>query len=170
MAMTLSRRLVCIGGLAWGLSACGFRPRQPLSYRFQVILIPAHPSPLLTELRRGLAADPRVEVLQDLRQFERADLWFDLLQESREKIVLGRNSAGGVREFQLRLRVRFRVRDRAGVEWIPETEVLQQRDISFSETAVLAKESEEELLYRNMQSDVVQQILWRLASLRPNGG
>lgn len=168
--MTLSRRLACTGLLTLGLGACGFRPRQPLAYRFRVILIPANPSPLLTELRRTLAADPRVEVVQDVRQFERTDLWFDLLQESREKIVLGRNSAGGVREFQLRLRVRFRVRDRAGVEWIPDTELLQQRDISFSEGAVLAKESEEELLYRNMQSDLVQQILWRLASLRPSGG
>lgn len=166
--MTLTRRLACVGGVSVVLSACGFRPRQPLSYRFQVILIPTNPSMLLTELRRSLAADPRVEVLQDLRQFERADLWFDLLQESREKIVVGRNAAGGVREFQLRLRVRFRVRDREGVEWIPDTELLQQRDISFSEAAVLAKETEEELLYRNMQSDLVQQILWRLASLRPN--
>jgi LPS-assembly lipoprotein len=155
--------------MAMVLSGCGFRPRQPLAYQFKVILVPANPSLLLTELRRALAADSNVEVLQDLRQFERADLWFDLLQETREKIVVGRNSAGGVREFQLRLRIRFRVRDRAGVERIPDTELLQQRDISFSEAAVLAKESEEELLYRNMQSDLVQQILWRLASLRPAG-
>lgn len=168
--MMRSRRWACTGLLTWGLAACGFRPRQPMAYRFRVILIPANPSPLLTELRRALSADPRLEVVQDLRQFDRVDLWFDLLQETREKIVLGRNSAGGVREFQLRLRVRFRVRDRAGVEWIPETELLQQRDISFSESAVLAKESEEELLYRNMQTDLVQQILWRLASLRPGGG
>jgi LPS-assembly lipoprotein len=168
--MTLSRRLACLGGVALSLTACGFRPRQPVAYQFRVILIPANPSLLLTELRRSLAADPKIEVLQDLRQFDRADLWFDLLQETREKIVVGRNSAGGVREYQLRLRVRFRVRDRAGVERIPETELLQQRDISFSESAVLAKETEEELLYRNMQSDLVQQILWRLASLRPSEG
>ena len=102
-----------------------------------------------------------------MRQFERADLFFDLLQEAREKVVIGRNAAGGVREFQLRLRIRFRVRDRAGIERVPETELLQQRDISFIETNVLAKETEEDLLYRNMQTDMVQQILWRLASLRP---
>ena len=125
---------------------------------------------MLTELKRGLAADAHVEVLQDPRQWERADLSFDLLQEAREKVVIGRTSTGGVREFQLRLRVRFRVRDKAGIELIPDTEVLQQRDISFIETNVLAKEQEEELLYRNMQTDVVQQILLRLARLRPAGG
>ena len=130
--MTLTRRLACIGGVSVVLSACGFRPRQPLSYRFQVILIPTNPSMLLTELRRSLAADPRVEVLQDLRQFERADLWFDLLQESREKIVVGRNTAGGVREFQLRLRTRFRLTTPQGRELIPETELSLLREIGFT--------------------------------------
>ncbi|MDI9332437.1 MAG: LPS assembly lipoprotein LptE [Alphaproteobacteria bacterium] len=167
--MALTRRLFSAGLLGGVLVGCGFHPRQPDSYGFGVILIPANPSPLLTELRRLLAADRRIEVLQDLRQFERADLRFELLQETREKIVIGRNTAGGVREFQLRLRVRFRVRDRSGIERVPETELLQQRDISFSESAVLSKEVEEELLYRNMQSDVVQQIVWRLARLRPAG-
>ena len=78
-------------------------------------------------------------------------------------------STGGVREFQLRLRLRFKVRDKAGIERIPDTELQQQRDISFIETNVLAKETEEDLLYRNMQTDMVQQILWRLASLRLGG-
>ncbi len=168
--MPLTRRLLGAGLVALTLSACGFRPRQPLSYGFRVILIPPQPSALLTELRRTLAADSKIEVLQDQRQWERADLWFDLLQETREKVILGRNTTtGGVREFQLRLRVRFRVRDAAGLERIPVTELVQQRDISFSEAAVLSKEAEEELLYRNMQADLVQQIVWRLASLKPSG-
>jgi LPS-assembly lipoprotein len=158
-----------MGIAAGALTACGFRPRQPTAYAFQVIYIPPTPSPLLTELRRALAADGRIEVLQDPRQWERADLSFELLQELRDKVVIGRTSTGGVREFQLRLRLRFKVRDKAGIERIPDTELQQQRDISFIETNVLAKETEEDLLYRNMQTDMVQQILWRLASLRPVG-
>ena len=168
--MALTRRHICTGFMAMTLAACGFKPRQPMAYDFKVIYVPPTPSALLTELKRGLAAGAQVEVLQDPRQWERADLSFDLLQETREKVVIGRTSTGGVREFQLRLRVRFRVRDKAGIERIPETELLQQRDMSFIETNVLAKEQEEELLYRNMQTDVVQQILLRLARLRPNGG
>ena len=49
---------------------------------------------------------------------------------------------------------------------IPETELLQQRDISFNESAVLAKESEENLLYRDMQTDIVQQLMRRLAAVK----
>ena len=37
---------------------------------------------------------------------------------------------------------------------------------SFSESAVLAKEAEENLLYRNMQADIVQQLMRRLAAVK----
>ena len=75
------------------------------------------------------------------------------------------NSSGQVREFQLRLRFSFRLRTLAGRELIPASEIALQRDISFNESAVLAKEAEEALLYRDMQSDVVQQVMRRLAAV-----
>jgi LPS-assembly lipoprotein len=91
---------------------------------------------------------------------------FDLLQELQEKIVVGLNATGQVREFQLRTRVHFRLRTAAGKELIPDTELVQQRDISFNEGAVLAKEAEQALLYRDMQGDLVQQIMRRLAAVK----
>ena len=72
-----------------------------------------------------------------------------------------------MRELQLRLRIRFRLRTLDGTALIPDTELLQQRDISYSETIALAKEAEEALLYRNMQTDLVQQLLRRLAAVKP---
>ncbi len=71
-----------------------------------------------------------------------------------------------MREFQLRIRLKFRVRGAQGQELVVPTELVQQRDISFNESAVLAKEAEEVLLYRDMQSDIVQQLLRRLAAVR----
>jgi LPS-assembly lipoprotein len=71
-----------------------------------------------------------------------------------------------VTEFQLRSRVHFRVRNARGTELIPDTELEQHRDITFNESAVLAKEAEEGLLYRDMQRDMVQQLMRRLAALR----
>ena len=82
------------------------------------------------------------------------------------RVVVGINASGQVREYQLRLRVPFHLRTPQGRELIPATEILQQRDISFNESAVLAKEAEESLLYRDMQNDVVQQLMRRLAALR----
>ena len=47
-----------------------------------------------------------------------------------------------------------------------ETELLLVRDISYTETAALAKEAEEALQYRDMQRDIVQQVMRRLAAVR----
>ena len=73
---------------------------------------------------------------------------------------------GAVREYQLRVRLRFKVRNRQGIERIPDTEMVQQRDITFNDSDVLAKETEEALLYRDMQTDAVQQLMRRLQATR----
>ena len=52
------------------------------------------------------------------------------------------------------------------VELLPATEHEQQRDISYTETQALAKEGEEALLFRDMQSELVQQLMRRLAVIQ----
>jgi LPS-assembly lipoprotein len=168
MRAALRRRsLLGTGSLALLLAGCGFELRKPPSFAFASIYLAVPPmSQLGLELQRALAASGGVSLVTDQRQVERADLVFVLLQELREKVVLGRTSTGAVREYQLRIRLRFKVRNRQGIERIPDTELVQQRDISYSESFALAKEAEEDLLYRNMQTDLVRQILRRLAALR----
>lgn len=161
------------------LAGCGFQLRKAPDFVFDSLVLsaPAN-SPLGNELRRSLTANGKVQVVQsELGAAPPAPassapaavanrVVFELLQEQREKVVVGLNASGQVREFQLRSRVRFRLRNAAGKELIPETELLQQRDISFNEAAVLAKEAEENLLYRDMQTDIVQQLMRRLAALK----
>jgi LPS-assembly lipoprotein len=65
----------------------------------------------------------------------------------------------------LRLRFRFRVLDARSQELLAPTELVLTRDITSSDIEVVAKQQEEELLYRDMQSDLVQQLLRRLAAL-----
>jgi LPS-assembly lipoprotein len=89
-----------------------------------------------------------------------------LLGDRREKVVVGLNATGQVREFQLRTRLVFRLRTPQGKEIIPQTELLQQRDITYNESVALAKEEEENLLYRDMQKDIVQQLMRRLAAVK----
>jgi LPS-assembly lipoprotein len=43
---------------------------------------------------------------------------------------------------------------------------MTRRDITFNESDLLAKESEEGLLYRDMQSDLVRQMVSRLAGMK----
>lgn len=148
------------------LAACGFQLRQAPNFAFNSITVASGPnSSLANELRRSIASSGAVQVLP-AGQTQAAQVVLDLVHEQREKVVVGLNASGQVREFQLRSRIRFKLRTPGGKELIPETELLQQRDISFSESAVLSKEAEENLLYRDMQTDLVQQLMRRLAAVK----
>jgi LPS-assembly lipoprotein len=163
LALTASSASVALASL----SGCGFALRQAPSFAFSTLYSGlSEGSPLGVELRRSLQSTGKVQVITDARQMNEAQVVLEALADQREKVVLSLNSSGQVREFQLRLRFSFRLRTLAGKELIPATELLLQRDISFNESAVLAKEAEEALLYRDMQSDIVQQIMRRLAAVK----
>jgi LPS-assembly lipoprotein len=91
---------------------------------------------------------------------------FDLLGEDRNRFVVATDSAGLVTELQLQLRIRFRLRTPGGKELLGASEVAQTRDLSFNTTNALAKEGEADLLYRDMQTDIAQQVLRRLAAVK----
>ena len=153
-------------GTALGFAGCGFELRKAPNFAFKTLFSPLAESSLLgVDLKRSLEANGKVRVITDVRQIEQAEVILEVVSDRREKVVVSRNAAGQVREFQLRIRFTFKLRSAKGKELIPEAEILQQRDISFNESAVLAKEAEEGLLYREMQSDIVQQIMRRLAAV-----
>ena len=162
-----SRRTFLAAGTALGalgLAGCGFKLRQAPDFAFQSIAMPTNTA-YLSQLHRAIGITGKLTVLP-MTEVQQAQTVFDVLSETRDRLVLSTNSAGQVREMQLYLRVRFRLRTPAGKELIPPSEVVQSRDITYNETAALAKESEEQLLYRDMTNDIVQQTLRRLAAVK----
>jgi LPS-assembly lipoprotein len=160
-----SRRgvLAALAGLpALGLAGCGFALRQPPKLAFASIALTgfAPRSPLATELQQRLAQ--RVRVLDTP---DRADVVLQSLEDLRERSVVATTSAAQVRELQLRVRFTFRAHTPAGRDLIRRAELLVARDLSYAETVALAKEYEEAELFREMQSDVVWQVLRRLAAI-----
>ncbi len=150
------------------LAGCGFQLRGSggeYNMPFKSIYL-AFPetSALGTELRRNLRGGDKVVVVDDPAK---AEARFEVLSENRGKAILSLNSQGRVREFLLTYTLTFRVVNAAGVELLGPTELNLKRPLTFNETQVLAKESEEALLYRDMQADLVQQILRRLAAVKP---
>lgn len=152
---------------ALALAGCGFKLRQAPTLAFTSLYVGAAEGSLFgNELKRSLASLGSLQLVSDAQLKQTAQVLLEVLQEQREKKVVGVNAAGQVREFQLRIRVKFKLVTPQGKELIEDTELLQQRDISFNESAVLAKEAEEGLLYRAMQTDIVQQLLRRLAAVK----
>jgi len=169
----LSRRLrhILLGlaflACAWALGGCGFELRRPPEFAFKSVYASVAPSSVLgMELKRNLAAVGSVQLITDTAQAKNAQVVLEVVNELREKVVVGMNASGQVREFQLRFRLKFRLRTQDGRELIPETELLQQRDLSYSEVYALSKEAEEAMLYRSMQTDIVHQIIRRMAAIK----
>lgn len=145
------------------LAGCGFALRRPPRLAFQSIALVgfAPRSPLADEFRRQLAQQVQVLDVPD-----KAQVVLQALDDARERSVVASTSAAQVRELQLRLKFHFRAHTPGGRELIPRAELLLSRDLSYSETAALAKEFEEAELYREMQADVVTQVLRRLAAVQ----
>ena len=154
--------LAALGGIA--LAGCGFELRRAPELRFRSIALAGFKpkSTLADELRRQIGTSTTTVVVETPAQ---AQVVLEALTDAREKSVVASTAFGQVRELQLRSRFGFRLRTPAGRELIPATEILLSRDMSYSESAALAKEQEEEALYRSMQNDIAAQVLRRLASV-----
>ena len=149
------------------LSACGFHLRSvaDANLPFQTIYLGfPESSPLGTELRRNIRGGSSTEVLPSAKE---AQASLVVLSETRDKSVLSLNKLGRVREYSLGYTLRFRVIDSKGLELLAPTEIAIKRDINYDESQVLAKEGEEAMLYRDMQKDLVQQVLRRVAAIKP---
>lgn len=159
------RRLITTGLVGWLLAGCGFKLRGNQSFAFSRIAVTPDPGGAVAqELRRSFGG--AVQVLATNVPITQAQVVLNMPTEQRDKVVVGSNASGQVREFQLRLRVQFSLTTPQGKALLPSDSIALQRDFSYNESAALAKETEEVLLYRDMQSDIVQQIMRRLATVK----
>ncbi|MBW3508957.1 MULTISPECIES: LPS assembly lipoprotein LptE [Janthinobacterium] len=167
----LGRRAVLALGLTVLLSACGFHLRGSngsfmLPFATMYIGLP-DTSPLAIGLKRYIRAIGSTEVVSTK---DGADAVLEVLNDperNRTKTILSLNKNGRVQEYQLGYSINFRVLDKEGNQLLAPTTISLVRPITFDESQVLAKETEEAALYRDMRNDLVQQIMRRLAAIKP---
>lgn len=153
-----------LGVAVAGLAGCGFRLRGSEGFAFRRIAFSgfAPRSETAAALKDELQRQG-VAVLADPAQ---AELVLQALADTRTRRVVALTAAAQVRELQLRLQLRWRTYTPAGRELSPAAELALTRDMSYNESQALAKQHEEADLYREMQADVVAQVLRRLAAVR----
>lgn len=151
--------------LAAALAGCGFQLRGAAVLPFDTVYVPGATGGIALDLKRNIQAGTNAKVVDDPKK---AQAVLEFTREERQKVILSLTGTGAVREFQLRYLVSFRLRDAKGADYVPTSTIQLTRDVTFNDAAVLAKESEEQLLYQDMESDMVQQIMRRLeAAKRP---
>jgi LPS-assembly lipoprotein len=153
-----------IAALVLSVAGCGFRLRGTADVPFETLHIPESRTGIGLDLRRNVEAGTRTRVVDDSKS---AQAILQVTHESRGKQILTLTGTGAVREYQLRYQVSFRVHDGKGGEYVPQSTILLTRDMTYADALILAKEAEEQLLFRDMQTEAVHQIVRRLAGAQP---
>lgn len=153
--------------LAGALGGCGFAMRQAPNFGFTSLYVTrSADSPVSKALQRELAASGIEVASGDPAPGTAGAVVLRVITDRRERAVVGQTTSGQVRELELRYRFRYSLSTPTGKRLIDDNELLLERDISFSETGALAKAAEEQLMFKDMESDVVQQVMRRLAVVK----
>jgi LPS-assembly lipoprotein len=153
--------------LAAIVAGCGFQLRGTqggnLPYKTMFIALP-ETADVRIWLERYIRATGGTEIVGTTQLAEAS---FQQLADSRQKTILSVNAQGRVREYRLQLSYSFRVVNGRGQEIVSPNEINLSRDITYDDSSVLAKDLEEGLLWRDMNNDLVNQIMRRLSLIKP---
>lgn len=162
-----SRRRLWLGaGLmaAAGLGGCGFRLRGTADLPFTTLYAGFTPNSEIGALfRRELVRRTRTRLVD---RPENAEVVLQVLSENREKDTVAYSGVGRPRLYELRQRLYFRAYDGGDIEYIAPSEIILRRDISAADNQLTARVDEEVILFRDMQDDMVSQLLRRLEAIR----
>lgn len=155
-----------------GLGGCGFALRQAPKFAFESVLVTGFENtPVSRALQQAMVSSGiRVIIASRAAQASAAgvpaQVVLNVVRDQHERVVAGQTDSGQVRELTLRTRFRYTLSTPLGKVLLGDTELLLERDISFSETEALAKSAEEQTMFVDMDGDIVQQALRRLAAVK----
>jgi LPS-assembly lipoprotein len=157
--------LVSIVAISFGaIGGCGFKLRQPQTFRFGSFYSNFPPNSVIgADLNRLLKSQGQVRVETDPTK---AQVRMMVRIDTRERDIVGYSATGRPREYQLRQRLTYQLLDSKADPIGTAIELVVRRDISTTDAEQNAKEQEEELLFKEMQADLVDQVLRRLGALQ----
>ena len=148
--------------VACAFAACGFRLREEIALPAgfeRVTLDVADPfSPLVRDLEAALERAGAMVVPQGADDVGAVRI--PVNQMTTEVLTVG--GAARVQEYTVRYRVEVEVVDAAGKVLLPRMPVVLEREYSFDQTQALGAASEEALIRKELQREMVQQVLRRI--------
>ncbi len=163
--MKLRTQTILILAILCLLTACGFKLRGQIStLPFKSLYISAPDGHTIgMDLERAISTSSTTKVAASATE---AEAVLEIVSVVNERTILSLSGGGRVRDFNLIYRVVYRLVDKQGIEIVPNTEIALTRILPFLDAQIIAKEGEERLLQKDMQTDAIQQILWRLSVIK----
>lgn len=159
----MNRRAFILAGLPAVLAAgCGFRLRGINVIPFDRVYVEGGDSPLARQLREQLADQNRLA-----KNPGDAAIVIVVSAYKAEKSILSLAGTGKVREYRISETAQVGARGRDGTVLLEPATLYAQRDFTYSDVQVLAKEQEEAALRRDMGLEMARQVFTRVATLKP---
>ncbi|WP_432422270.1 LPS assembly lipoprotein LptE [Robbsia betulipollinis] len=152
--------LVVVASLLLG--ACGFQLQGNHDYPFKRLYIAGGTPEMTAYMKRSIQGGSDTVVLDTPAG---ADATLTMVF-GRGQSAISFNVDGVVQEYVLTATVNYKLTGSNGAELIPPSGLSVNRAMSYSDTYALAKQSEAVILNRDMDSDIADQILRRLAVVR----
>lgn len=162
-----SRRLLIGAALvgALPLAGCGFRLRGSYSTPFKTMYLQMpENSRLAVRIKQELEGGSDVRIVKSPSE---AEVILELLSDSRSRDVLSINDTGRAREYEITLVLEFRVSSPEGFDYMEAVKLATSRDLTYAESNFLSREKEEEFLYRDMEADLVSQLMHHIEAIKP---
>ena len=147
------RALLAAAAASLALTGCGFRPRGRFTVPFETVYLQmSDQSTLKWELRRHINAETNARVVDQMAD---ADAILSIVSQSRSRVVQTYNDIGDAREYRLGWDVTFKLAAPDGYEYLPPTI-----------RNYLSRETEEATLYRDIERDIVVQLMRRIEAAK----
>lgn len=149
--------------LSFVLTACGFHLKGVAPLPFDAIYTNiTDNSAFGANLRRTLlASSPQSRFVERPQEAEAILRQLSLNRNQREISI---NAKGQVEEYELQLTFTFELLDAKGRVVLPPTTLDVIREVPYDAEAVQAKDSEIEMIFRDMEQSLINRIVRRLSS------
>ncbi len=166
ISLVLLPRAVVVAVLALlTLVGCGFHLRgsYALPYESMFVNLPDY-SVIGAAVKRAIRSSGTTRLALTASD---AEVTLQPGTEYRDRVILSVSSSGRVSELRLRYLYPYRVIDAKGRDVVPPESIELVRDLTYDDSNILAKQQEEALLWRDMENDLVQQLMRRLGAVKP---
>lgn len=164
----MNRRLFLAAIPAALAAGCGFQLRRLDAIPLASLYIDAPPgSVIAARIREMLALSQDTRLTATAAEAEGV---LKITHEERNKAILTVSGAGLVTEYRLSLLLTYAIQGK-DAHTLAEPETIElNRDMTYSDSQLLAKGDEEQLLYRSMDDGAAVRIIRRLQALKPGNG
>ena len=167
--MHVCRLVLLLVGLVALTAGCGFHPRGSARLPPSMAITFIKSNQPYSSLVDDFAAALKIHDVRVTQERSEATAVLNILENTIETGVLSVNTSGKVLEYEIMQTISFSVVTAGNETLVPVQTVSMNRDYVFSSTDVLGKQREDKVVRANLQQNIVNLAMLRIAAAARQG-